>query len=69
VKKRPIALFTQREAARALEITAPRLARAVRRGAIRPDFIANAATLFLPATIKAIARGIACGRIFHLASQ
>jgi hypothetical protein len=55
VKKRPIALFTQREAARALEITAPRLARAVHRGAVRVDFIANAANLYLPATVRRLA--------------
>lgn len=52
----PTALLTQREAARVLLITAPRLARAVKRGAVRPDFVANMANLFLPDTIKMIAR-------------
>jgi hypothetical protein len=53
MKKKPIAvLFTQRETARVLEITAPRLARALRRGAVQPDFIANSCNLFLPTTVR-----------------
>jgi hypothetical protein len=50
--KIPIALFTGREAARSLGVTQPRLARAIRSGVIRPDFIANAVDLFLPDTVR-----------------
>jgi hypothetical protein len=54
--KKPIPLFTGREAARALAITQPRFARAVLQGVVVPDFVSNNVDLFLPATVKRIAK-------------
>lgn len=54
--REPKVLVTQREAAAVLEITAPRLRRAVVRGDVKVDFISNVANLFLLATIKRIRR-------------
>jgi len=55
--KSPVPLFTGAETARVLDVTQPRFARAVRKRAIIPDFIANGARgidLFLPASVRAL---------------
>jgi hypothetical protein len=48
--------MTGKESALALQVTQQRFSRAIRSGKIRPDFVANAADLFFPATIKTIRR-------------
>ncbi len=49
-----IQLLSGREAALALSVTQPRLARAIRTGKVSPDFVAaggRGIALFLPATV------------------
>jgi len=53
--KKPIALSSAREVARALAITQDRFARAVRNGRVQADYIANAIDLFLPSSVKRLA--------------
>ena len=53
--KKPIALLSAREVARALAITQDRFARAVRNGRVQADYIANAIDLFLPSSVKRLA--------------
>jgi hypothetical protein len=53
---RSVPLFTQSEVALALRIPAARLSRAVRRGLVTPDFQTNQANLFLPRSVKRLAR-------------
>jgi len=55
MRKLPIALLTGREAAKVLQITQARFARAVRTGKVPADFIGNSLDLFLPGTIKRLA--------------
>jgi hypothetical protein len=52
MKKSAIPLFTGRETAKALEVSQPRFARALRSGRVRADFIGNALDLFLPDTVR-----------------
>jgi hypothetical protein len=52
VKRKPIALFSGREAAMALKISQMRLSRAIRRGTLQPDYVTNAADLFSLKSIR-----------------
>ena len=57
--KSPIPVFTGHEAARVLGVNQVRFSRAVRKGVIVPDFIANGARgidLFLPGSVRTLRR-------------